>query len=88
MIIEATSRTAFRKGQWAMIPPYEGREVNELVKIELGNYDYYQLYNLKEDIKQQNNLAKSNPEKLKELINDFEIIRGNENNDLHQLELK
>ncbi|MBT3444593.1 MAG: hypothetical protein HN443_06100 [Flavobacteriaceae bacterium] len=68
-----------------MIPPYEGREVNELVKIEYDNYDYYQLYNLKEDMKKQNNLAKINPEKPKELIHDFEIIHGNEYNGLHQL---
>ena len=88
MVIEATSRTAFRKGDWALIPPYDGPEVNTLVKIELGNYDYYQLYNLKEDIRQKNNLAKSNPEKLKELITAYEKIRGNENRDIQQLELK
>tara|TARA_B100001094_G_scaffold234563_1_gene229522 strand:- start:986 stop:1621 length:636 start_codon:yes stop_codon:yes gene_type:complete len=88
MIIEATSRTAFRKGNWALIPPYEGPEVNTLVKIELGNYDYYQLYNLKEDIRQKNNLAKSNPEKLKEMITAYEIIRGNKNRAIQQLELK
>lgn len=88
MVIEATSRTAFRKGDWALIPPYQGPEVNTLVKIELGNYDYYQLYNLKEDIRQKNNLAKSNPEKLKELITAYEKIRGNENRDIQQLELE
>ena len=88
MVIEATSRTAFRKGNWALIPPYEGPEVNTLVKIELGNYDYYQLYNLKEDIRQKNNLAKSNPEKLEELIIAYEIIRGNKNRAIQQLELK
>ena len=88
MVIEATSRTAFRRGDWALIPPYEGPKVNTLVKIELGNYDYYQLYNLKEDIRQKNNLAKSNPEKLKELITAYEKIRGNENRDIQQLELK
>lgn len=88
MVIEATSRTAFRKGNWALIPPYEGPEVNTLVKIELGNYDYYQLYNLKEDIRQKNNLAKSNPEKLEELISAYEIIRGNKNRAIQQLELK
>lgn len=36
-------------------------------------------------MKKQNNLAKINPEKLKELIDDFELIHGNEYNDLHQL---
>ena len=75
MVIEATSRTAFRKGDWVMIPPYQGPEVNRLVNIELGNSDIYQLYNLKEDIKQQKNLAKTNSKKLKELITDFETIR-------------
>ena len=88
MVIEATSRTAFRKGDWVMIPPYQGPEVNRLVNIELGNCDIYQLYNLKEDIKQQKNLAKTNSKKLKELITDFETIRGKENTNIEQLELK
>jgi arylsulfatase A-like enzyme len=88
MVIEATSRTAFRKGDWAMIPPYEGPAVNKFVKIELGNDGEYQLYNLKEDIEQQNNLSKSNPEKLQELIAAYEVIRGTENTEIQQLELK
>lgn len=88
MVIEATSRTAFRKGDWVMIPPYQGPEVNRLVNIELGNSEIYQLYNLKEDIKQQKNLAKTNPKKLKELVTDFETIRGKENTNIEQLELK
>ena len=88
MIIEATSRTALRKGNWAMIPPYQGPEMNKFVNIELGNYKYYQLYNLKEDIKQLNNLAKKNPEKLQEMINAYEIIRGTENRNFQILELK
>ena len=71
-----------------MIPPYQGPEVNRLVNIELGNSEIYQLYNLKEDIKQQKNLAKTNPKKLKELVTDFETIRGKENTNIEQLELK
>ena len=46
MIIEATSRTAYRRGNWVMIPPYDGPKKNELVDIELGNNNYHQLYNL------------------------------------------
>jgi len=88
MVIEATSRTAFRKGDWAMIPPYKGPAINDKVKIELGNSDEYLLYNLKEDIEQQNNLAQSNPEKLQELIAAYEAIRGMENTEIQQLELK
>lgn len=88
MIIEATSRTAFRKGDWAMIPPYKGPAVNKQVNIELANAADYQLYNLKEDIEQQNNLAKSNSEKLQEMITAYEAIRGTENTEVQQLELK
>ena len=88
MIIEATSRTAYRRGNWVMIPPYDGPKKNELVDIELGNDNYHQLYDLAEDIKQLNNIAESNPKKLQELINAYENIRGTENRDIEQLELK
>ena len=88
LILEATTRTAFRKGDWAMIPPYEGKEKNKMVNIELGNSAEYALYNLKEDIGQQENLAESNPEKLREMISAFEQIRGKEYNKTKKLELK
>ncbi|MHB0755942.1 sulfatase family protein [Polaribacter sp. M15] len=75
LIIEANRKTALRKGNWVLIPPYKGRRIAREVNIELGNSKDFQLYNLKEDIGQQNNLAKSNPEKLKEMIATFENIR-------------
>ncbi|PWD98519.1 sulfatase family protein [Marinilabilia rubra] len=87
VILEATSRTAIRKGGWIMIPPYEGPAVNELVNIELGNSDEYQLYNLKEDVGQRTNLAKEKPEKLKEMIETFKSIRGDAYGKVKQLEL-
>ncbi|MFD0799508.1 arylsulfatase [Maribacter chungangensis] len=74
VIIEATSRTAFRQGDWAMIPPYNGRRVNTQVNIELGNDTIYQLYNLKDDLEQQNNLAESRPEVLAKMISEYEAI--------------
>jgi len=76
LVIEATQRTAFRKGDWVLIPPYGGIKVLDEVNIEIGNSDEYQLYNLKDDIGQQHNLATTNPEKLEELYNDFKAIRG------------
>jgi arylsulfatase A-like enzyme len=68
LILEATSRTALRKGDWVMIPPYDGPAVAAQVNIELGNSEEYQLYNLKSDIGEQKNLAESDPDKLKEMI--------------------
>ncbi len=88
LIIEATSRTALRKGNWALIPPYEGPFKNEMVNIELGNFQDFQLYDLSSDLGQQNNLADKNPEKLKEMIEVFSRIRGTEFNKIEQLELK
>ncbi|SNZ01518.1 sulfatase family protein [Flagellimonas pacifica] len=88
LILEASTRTALRKGDWAMIPPYEGPAKNNYVNIELGNSSEYQLYNLKEDLGQQNNLAKSNSDKLAEMIKTFENIRGTELRKTELLELK
>jgi hypothetical protein len=88
LIIEATSRTALRKGDWAMIPPYNGPAKNEMVNIELGNSGEFLLYNLKNDIGQQENLAQSEPEKLQEMIETFKKIRGEGFGNIEQLELK
>ena len=88
MVIEATSRTAFKRGDWVMIPPYEGPAVNDKVQIELGNDSNFQLYNLTEDIEQQNNLAALKPEKLQEMLKAFEAIRGDDYGKIEKLELK
>lgn len=88
LILEASGRTALRKGDWVMIPPYQGPAVEKQVNIELGNSDEFLLYNLKEDEGQQNNLAQANTEKLQEMIEAFKTIRGGLNSDVEQLELK
>lgn len=87
LVIEATTRTAYRQGDWVLIPPYEGKAVNEQVNIELGNSDSYQLFNLERDLGQQENLADSNGEKLEEMIESFEAIRGKDYNKTQKLEL-
>jgi len=88
LVIEATSRTALRKGEWVMIPPYPGPQVLNNVDIESGNSNEYQLYNLSNDKNEQNNLAKTNKDKLEDMIKSFETIRGKDYKNIHQLELK
>lgn len=88
LILEATTRTALRKGDWVLIPPYNGPASNDRVKIELGNSSDYQLYNIKEDLGEQNNLAETNKEKLEEMIVTFEQIRGKDYTNIQKLELK
>ena len=63
-------------GDWVMIPPHKGPTIHYNVNIELGNSVDYQLYNLKEDPSQKNNLAESNTEKLQEMIESFKKIKS------------
>lgn len=76
LVIEATSCTAFRKGDWVMIPPYDGPAVNKNVNIELGNAEVYQLHDLNNDLAQQTNVADEHPEKLEEMLQDYQQIIG------------
>ncbi|MBK5278364.1 MAG: arylsulfatase, partial [Bacteroidia bacterium] len=88
MIVEANTKTAFRQGDWVMIPPHGGPAIEKNVNIELGNSSEYQLYNLAEDIGQQQNLADTNNKKLQEMIASFEKVKGVNNKMIDQLELK
>ena len=88
LVIEANSKTAFRKGDWALIPPYKGNSMNNDVKINLGFTNEYQLFNLKEDIGQNTNLALTNPKKLKEMITCYSKIRGTMNKETQELKLE
>lgn len=88
LVIEATSRTAFKEGDWVMIPPYEGPAVLKDVQIEIGNAEGFQLYNLKEDISQLNNLAETNKEKLQDMLTKFEAVRGTGYKETDKIELK
>ncbi len=88
LIIEASSKTALRKDNWVLIPPYPGPARNAEVNIELGNSEEYQLYNLKDDPGQQNNLTKSNPDKLKEMIDTYHRIRGENSVEIKELKLE
>ncbi|MDO6470414.1 arylsulfatase [Maribacter sp. 1_MG-2023] len=88
LILEASQKTALRSGDWIMIPPYKGSAFNAQVKIELGVSESYQLYNIKEDRAQEHNVAESNPEKLKEMMANYEKLRGTDKVEIKELELK
>jgi arylsulfatase A-like enzyme len=88
LVMEATGRTAFRKGDWVMIPPYNGPAIAPDVNIELGNDPDYQLYFLDEDLGEQQNLSEMHPDKLREMIITYEKIRGVTDSVNGELELK
>jgi hypothetical protein len=71
-----------------MIPPYPGPAMAGDVHIELGNSKEYQLYNLKVDPGQLQNLAKTKPAKLNELLSTNNSIRGIQSKQILPLALK
>jgi arylsulfatase A-like enzyme len=77
LILEAGGRTALRKDDWVLIPPYPGPALARNVNIELGNSIDYQLFNLAIDPSQQDNLAESRSGKLEEMIGEYENIVKN-----------
>ena len=68
-LIEGNTKNviAIVSGDWKYIKPNNGSAFNKAVGIELGNSKEPQLYNLKADIAEKNNLASKNPAVLKKL---------------------
>jgi len=55
------------QGDWKYIEPRSGEAVYPLVHIESGHSAEPQLYNLKNDLGEKNNVALQNPERVKEM---------------------
>lgn len=59
LVLEASGRLAYRAGAYVFIPAYSGNAVQKEVNIELGVSPGAQLYDLRNDPAQKNNLAGS-----------------------------
>ncbi len=76
-LIEQGGALALVHNNWKYIGPQKGIAYMKLTGIETGNLPTAQLYNLKEDIGEQNNLAEKYPEKVKELAALFnQVVKG------------
>ncbi|MFR9623297.1 MAG: sulfatase-like hydrolase/transferase, partial [Rikenellaceae bacterium] len=69
-IVEAMGRLAYRKGDYAMIPPFKGSERNETGN-ELGNSSQFALYNLTQDPAQMNEISTQQSELMEQLKGEF-----------------
>ncbi|MBG6235265.1 arylsulfatase A-like enzyme [Pedobacter sp. CAN_A7] len=67
VFVEHASTLAIIKDGWKYISPSDGIAYNKLVGIETGNSKQPQLYNLKEDKSEKNNLAAKHPNLVNEL---------------------
>ena len=76
LILGQQNITAFRKGDYVLIPPHGGGKMtNKWVNIETGRSKDFQLYNLKKDRSQTKNIAEENPELVQEMINEIKNIK-------------
>ena len=66
-IIEQAGSLSVSTAEWKYISPSDGQAYQALTNTELGNNKNPQLYNLKEDIGEKNNLAEILPNKVIEL---------------------
>ena len=71
-VIESASTLSISNGEWKYIEPSNAARYSRLTNTELGNDTLPQLYNLKNDIGEKENLYLKNPEKLAELKNILE----------------
>jgi arylsulfatase A-like enzyme len=76
LVLGQNNITAFRQGDWVLIPPHQGPKIFGFVNIESGRDSIYQLYNIKDDEGQQDNLADKDPDKAKEMEKELERIKS------------
>lgn len=75
LVFEGRSgQTAYREGNWVLIPAYWGEALYEKVDIETGRCSCYQLYDLSVDPGQQKNLASEMPNRVKEMLGQYRAV--------------
>ncbi|MBS1576450.1 MAG: arylsulfatase [Bacteroidetes bacterium] len=75
VLVEQGDALTIVKGDWKYIAPSNGPAI-DITNTETGNAPYVQLFNLKEDKAEKNNLAEKYPEKVKELQNLLQQIKN------------
>ena len=76
-LVEQAGGQALRSGHWKYIEPSKRPRMNVQTNTELGNDTVPQLYDLSRDPGERENLAESNPQKVKEMQARLDAIRGN-----------
>lgn len=75
LVIEGVFNYALRQGDWVMIPPYPVYYDDPDGPSFTGMGNCNQLYNVKEDVGQQNNLATQEPHRLRRMMMRFEALK-------------
>ncbi len=74
-LVEHAGSLSLIQGDWKYIEPSKGPRMNVNTNTELGNAPQPQLYRLKDDLGERNNVATQYPEKVKEMAALLQKIR-------------
>lgn len=74
-LVEQGSSLAIIWNDWKYIVPSKGAAILQPMNIESGNSTFPQLYNLKDDIGEKNNLAEKYPDIVKKLSDMLQVIK-------------
>jgi arylsulfatase A-like enzyme len=75
-LVEHSGRLTIIKGDWKFIEPGQGAKLQINTNTETGNDTLPQLYNLKRDLGEKNNVAEQNPLIVKELTELLQKIKN------------
>jgi arylsulfatase A-like enzyme len=75
-LVEHAGSLALIEGDWKLIAPGDGPKMNKLTNTELGNNPQPQLFNLKADPGEKNDVAAQNPERVREMTTRLDKIRA------------
>lgn len=76
LVIEGIGNLAYKKGDWVLIPKYQGASIMQNTQTETGRSEQDQLYNLKPDRGERINLAEKEPGLVKQMKASLESISG------------
>ena len=66
-VIEQATGLSVTTGEWKYIEPNKGARYSHYTNTEMGNDTIPQLYNLRQDVNEQQNMAEENTSKVEEL---------------------
>ena len=74
-LVEHAGTLSLIQGDWKYIEPSKGARMNASTNTEMGNDPEPQLYNLKDDLGEKNNVAAQDPQRVKEMAASLQKIR-------------
>jgi hypothetical protein len=74
-LVEHARVLALRENQWKFIEPARGPKFNPATQTEMGGDSAGQLFNLRNDLGETNNLIENDPSRHQEMLQSLQAVR-------------